>query len=60
VLAFALPVVAYGLIFHLLVAVGGGVLILAATFGWALEPSVANESDHAPANRSLVPSRTDG
>jgi cytochrome c oxidase subunit 1 len=48
VLAFGLPVVAYGMIFSLVLAVAGGVIILLGMFGWALEPSVADESDFDP------------
>jgi cytochrome c oxidase subunit 1 len=48
VLAFGLPIVAYGMIFSLLLAVVGGVIVLLGMFGWALEPSVADESDYDP------------
>jgi cytochrome c oxidase subunit 1 len=48
VLAFGLPVVAYGMIFSLLLAVVGGVIVLLGMFGWALEPSVADETDFDP------------
>jgi cytochrome c oxidase subunit 1 len=48
VLAVGLPVIAYGLIFFRLLAVLGGVIILLAMFGWALEPSVADEEDFDP------------
>jgi cytochrome c oxidase subunit I len=45
VLAFALPIMAYGLIYNLvLMIVGAGILVL-AMYGWALEPSTAPETD---------------
>jgi cytochrome c oxidase subunit 1 len=45
VLAFSLPIIAYGVIFtHVLAVVGGAVLLL-AMFGWSLEPSVADDDD---------------
>ena len=48
VLAIALPIMAYGVIYsHLLTVVGGAILLL-ATFAWALEPSVADDSDYDP------------
>jgi cytochrome c oxidase subunit 1 len=47
-LAIGLPIVAYGIIFSHLLAVGGGLIILLAMFGWSLEPSVAPESDYDP------------
>ncbi|MGD9997518.1 MAG: cbb3-type cytochrome c oxidase subunit I [Ilumatobacteraceae bacterium] len=40
VLAASLPLIAYGIIFSPLLAVGGGLVLIAAAFGWALEPSV--------------------
>ncbi len=48
VLAIALPIMAYGIIFTKLLAVAGGVILLLAMFGWALEPSVADDSDYDP------------
>ncbi len=39
VLAFGMPVVAFGLIFNLGLAIVGGVIIFGAIYGWALEPS---------------------
>jgi cytochrome c oxidase subunit 1 len=48
VLALSLPIIAYGVIFNLLLSVVGvGVLIL-GIFGWVLEPSVADDSDYDP------------
>ena len=48
VLAFALPTIAYGIIYSKVLAVVGGAILLLAIFGWALEPSVADESDYDP------------
>ena len=48
VLAIALPIMAYGIIFTKLLAVAGGFILLLAMFGWALEPSVADDSDYDP------------
>ena len=47
-LALGLPIVAYGVIFSLILAVLGGVIVLLGMFGWVLEPSVAEESDFDP------------
>ena len=48
VLAFGLPVIAYGIIYHLAMAVVGAAILLLGAFGWVLEPSVAEESDYEP------------
>jgi cytochrome c oxidase subunit 1 len=48
VLAFALPVMAYGVIYHTLLIVAGGAIVLLAMFGWALEPATAPDSDYDP------------
>jgi cytochrome c oxidase subunit 1 len=48
VVAFALPVMAYGIIFHTLLIVIGAAIALLGLFAWALEPSVADESDYDP------------
>ena len=45
VLAGAVPIITFGMIFSHLIAVIGGVILLFAAFGWALEPSTAPESD---------------
>jgi cytochrome c oxidase subunit I len=46
--AFGLPVMAYGIIYHTLLIVAGAAIVLLALFGWALEPSVADETDYDP------------
>ena len=48
VLAFGLPVIGYGVIFNLTLSVVGAAIVLLAMFGWALEPSVADDSDYDP------------
>ncbi|MEY4229885.1 MAG: hypothetical protein RLZZ362_734 [Actinomycetota bacterium] len=48
ILAIGLPIMAYGVIYTRLLAVFGGVIILLAMFGWALEPSVADDTDYDP------------
>ncbi|NDG10344.1 MAG: hypothetical protein EB111_00605 [Actinobacteria bacterium] len=45
VLATGLPIIALGLIYSIPVAIVGGLIVLYAMYGWALEPSVAPESD---------------
>ena len=48
VVALALPIIAYGVIFQHLLAVVGAVILVMSIFGWALEPSVAPDSDYDP------------
>jgi cytochrome c oxidase subunit 1 len=48
VLAIALPIMAYGLIFSRFLTVAGGAILLLAAFAWTLEPSVADDSDFDP------------
>ena len=50
ILALALPFIGYGIIFNRIIGIIGiGVLILVlAMFGWAMEPSVAPDSDYDP------------
>ncbi|MEI7547797.1 MAG: cytochrome c oxidase subunit 4, partial [Actinomycetota bacterium] len=48
VLAFGLPIIAYGVIFNLLLSVVGAAILLLGVFGWVLEPSVAEDSDYDP------------
>ncbi len=45
VVAFSVLVITFGMIFSYLIAAIGGVTLLFASFGWALEPSTAPESD---------------
>ena len=48
VVAIALPIMAYGIIYSKLLAVAGGAILLMAMFAWSLEPSVADDSDYDP------------
>ena len=48
VLAFGLPVIAYGIIFNLVLSLIGVAIVLLGIFGWALEPSVAPDTDYDP------------
>jgi cytochrome c oxidase subunit 1 len=48
VVAFGLPVVAMGLIFDRWISVVGGLIVVFGIYGWAQEPSVADESDFGP------------
>ena len=45
VLACGMPFVALGVIYSIPVAIAGGLIMLYALYGWALEPSTAPESD---------------
>jgi cytochrome c oxidase subunit 1 len=45
VLAFGLPIITFGLIYSHLISVIGGVIVLFAAYGWALESSTAPDSD---------------
>jgi cytochrome c oxidase subunit I len=46
VLAFGLPLIAYGLIFNLLISFVGGVIVVLAFVGWGLEPTDDPEAGH--------------
>jgi cytochrome c oxidase subunit 1 len=48
VLAAALPIIGYGLIFNLGIAAAGGVLVILAGFGFGFEPSDDPEAHHGP------------
>jgi cytochrome c oxidase subunit 1 len=48
VMAFSLPVIAYGVIFNLLLCFVGLAILLLSIFGWCLEPSVADDTDYEP------------
>ena len=45
VLAAGMPVVALGVIYSIPVAIVGGVIMLYALYGWALEPATAPDID---------------
>ena len=46
VMSIGLPLVGYGLIFNLWWAVPGAILVIAAIFGWVLEPSTDPDAGH--------------
>jgi cytochrome c oxidase subunit 1 len=48
VLASGVPVIGLGLIFSVPLAIVGGVIVLLGAYGWALEPSVADDTDFDP------------
>jgi cytochrome c oxidase subunit I len=48
VAAFGLPVMAYGVIYNLLLIPVGGLIVLLALFGWAMEPPTATDADYDP------------
>ena len=48
VMAFGMPFVAWGLIFNLWFAVFGGICMVAAIYGWVMEPSTEPDADHGP------------
>ncbi len=48
ILAISLPIMGYGVIFNRLLIVAGALILLLAMFAWALEPSVADDSDYDP------------
>jgi cytochrome c oxidase subunit 1 len=47
VVSFGLPVVGIGLIYNHIIAVIGGLIILAGVYGWSQEPSVADSDEDA-------------
>jgi cytochrome c oxidase subunit 1 len=62
VLAVALPIIAYGIIFTRWLSVAGAVIVVLALFGWSLEPSVADPEDYVepPAEGEGPPELGDG
>ena len=56
ILAFSLPIIGYGVIYNRLIGVVGALILILAAFGWALEPSVADESDYDPTPPDDAPS----
>jgi cytochrome c oxidase subunit I len=48
VLAFSMPLMAYGVIYSRLFLFLGAAIVVLSMFGWALEPSVAEESEYDP------------
>jgi cytochrome c oxidase subunit I len=48
VVAFALPIIGYGVIFNRIIGLVGVVILVIGVFGWAMEPSVAPDEDYDP------------
>jgi cytochrome c oxidase subunit 1 len=48
VAAFGLPIIGLGIIYAIPVAIVGALVVALALFGWALEPSVADDEDYDP------------
>ncbi len=48
IVAFSLPVMAYGLIYNLWLLVAGGGIALLSLFGWGMEPHTATDADYDP------------
>ena len=58
VLAVGLPIMAYGVIYsHVCSSPSAALILLLAMFGWALEPSVADEADYDPPPRTEGPAK---
>ena len=57
VLAFALPVLAYGVIYHTLLIAAGGAIAVIGIYGWLLEPADAEENDFDPPSDGGEPSK---
>jgi cytochrome c oxidase subunit 1 len=57
VLAFGLPIIAYGVIYNLILSVVGAAILILGAFGWVLEPSVADESDYEPPASEAAPTK---
>ncbi len=48
VVAIALPIMAYGIIYSKVLTVIGGAILLMGIYAWSLEPSVADDGDYDP------------
>ena len=57
VLAFGFPIIAYGVIFNLMLTVVGTAIVILGIYGWVLEPSVADDSDYDPPADAAGPSK---
>ncbi len=53
VTAFSLPIIAYGVIFNLVLVEVGAMILLIGVFGWGLEPHTAPDHDYDPPNDSV-------
>ncbi len=57
VLAFSLPIIAYGVIYNVLLIAAGAAIAVLAIYGWALEPADARETDYDPPSDGGEPSK---
>ncbi len=48
ILAFAMPILAFGVIYNIWMIVVGGAITVLALFGWGLEPHTASDTDFDP------------
>ncbi|MEO6627638.1 MAG: cytochrome c oxidase subunit I [Aquihabitans sp.] len=48
VMAFGMPFIAWGLIFNMWLCVLGGICVVAAIYGWLMEPSTDPHAGHGP------------
>ena len=56
-MAIALPIMAYGIIYSKVLTVIGGAILLMGIYAWALEPSVADDSDYDPPAQGGEPTK---
>ncbi len=47
-MAFALPIMAYGVIYNILLIAAGALLALVSLYGWGMEPHTATDDDYDP------------
>ncbi|MEY2417026.1 MAG: cytochrome c oxidase subunit [Ilumatobacteraceae bacterium] len=57
VVAIALPIMAYGIIYSKVLIVIGGAILLMGIYAWSLEPSVADDSDYDPPAQGGEPTK---
>jgi cytochrome c oxidase subunit 1 len=55
--ALMLPFVGFGVIYNYLIAIVAAFLLVLSLFGWAMEPSVADDSDYDPPDDEEAPSK---
>jgi cytochrome c oxidase subunit 1 len=48
VLALGIPIMAYGVIYNIWLIVIGAAVVLAAMYGWGMEPATAADADYDP------------
>jgi cytochrome c oxidase subunit I len=48
VASFCLPIIAFGIIYNVLLSIVAAVMLVFAIYSWALEPSVADDTDYDP------------